>query len=80
MTEVTLLEASQHLPELLAAAAAGEGVVIVQDDGWAFRVVPTPPGAAKRPARIPRAGSCAGLIQMADDFDAPLDELREYME
>ncbi len=80
MTQVTLLEAREHLPELLAAAAAGEGVVIVQDNGWAFRVVATPPDPVKPPARIPRAGSCAGLIQMADDFDAPLDELHEYME
>ena len=25
-------------------------------------------------------GACRGLIWMADDFDAPLDEMREYME
>ena len=30
--------------------------------------------------RFPKAGSCKGMIWMADDFDAPLEELREYME
>ncbi len=29
---------------------------------------------------FPEAGSCKGMIWMADDFDAPLEELREYME
>ena len=28
----------------------------------------------------PHPGSAKGLIDMADDFDAPLEELREYME
>jgi hypothetical protein len=28
----------------------------------------------------PAAGSCKGAIWMADDFEAPLEELREYME
>jgi hypothetical protein len=29
---------------------------------------------------VPRAGSCAGLFVVPDDFDAPLEELGEYME
>jgi antitoxin (DNA-binding transcriptional repressor) of toxin-antitoxin stability system len=33
------------------------------------------------PTKEPRRpGSAAGLIEIADDFDAPLEEFREYME
>jgi antitoxin (DNA-binding transcriptional repressor) of toxin-antitoxin stability system len=75
MTQVTLPEAQQRLPELLAAARAGEQVEIVEGDGWTYRIAAAPAGKG-----VPRAGSCKGLIVMADDFDAPLDELKEYME
>jgi hypothetical protein len=29
--------------------------------------------------RIPRFGCAKGTFQMADDFDAPLDDFKEYM-
>jgi len=32
------------------------------------------------PAARPVYGSCKGKMWFADDFDAPLEELREYME
>ena len=32
------------------------------------------------PAARPVYGSCNGKMWFADDFDAPLEELREYME
>ena len=35
----------------------------------------------EKPKRKPRFGSAKGLIiYMADDFDAPLEDFREYME
>ncbi len=78
MIQVTVHEAVQSLVELLAAAQKGEGIEIRGEDGQTFRLVPNrgrPPMTGK-----PRAGSCQGLIEMSDDFDAPLEELREYME
>jgi hypothetical protein len=30
--------------------------------------------------RQPVFGSAKGMIRMADDFDAPIDDFREYME
>jgi antitoxin (DNA-binding transcriptional repressor) of toxin-antitoxin stability system len=77
MTQVTIREAQQRLPELLAAAEAGEAVEIRRANGRTFRLVANRP----RPAvsGLPRAGTCPGLIQIPDDFDAPLEELREYM-
>jgi antitoxin (DNA-binding transcriptional repressor) of toxin-antitoxin stability system len=69
MTVVTAQEAQQRLPELLAAAETGETVEIRGQNGRTFRL------AAHRirpaPTGIPRAGSCKGLIEMSDDFDAP---------
>jgi antitoxin (DNA-binding transcriptional repressor) of toxin-antitoxin stability system len=77
MTQVSVQEAQGRLPELLTAAALGEWIEIQDEHGRTFRLTavrsrPTPTG-------IPRAGSCRGLIEVPDDFDAPLDELREYM-
>jgi antitoxin (DNA-binding transcriptional repressor) of toxin-antitoxin stability system len=78
MVEVTLAEAQQRLPELLAAAEAGEGVAIRGPSGRVFHLTavrPRPPVAG-----VPKAGSCQGAFVVPKDFKAPLDELREYME
>ncbi len=74
--EVTVAEAQQRLPELLAAAEAGESVAIRDPNGRAFRltaVQPRPPATG-----VPKAGSCQGVFVVPTDFKAPLDELREY--
>jgi antitoxin (DNA-binding transcriptional repressor) of toxin-antitoxin stability system len=74
MTQVSMAEAQLCLPDLVLAAVQGEEVVIAQNDQAAVRLVPV---AAERPR--PRFGSARGQIFMADDFDAPLDDFREYM-
>jgi antitoxin (DNA-binding transcriptional repressor) of toxin-antitoxin stability system len=75
MIHVTLSQAQQQLPDLLSKAAAGQEVEI-SDNGRTFRLIANPP----RPKEPRKAGSCKGLIEMADDFDEPLEELREYWE
>lgn len=77
MLQVSVPDAQQRLPELLEAAERGEVVEICSETGRAFGLTPRRP----RPAAtgVPRAGSCKGLIEVADDFDEPLEELREYM-
>jgi antitoxin (DNA-binding transcriptional repressor) of toxin-antitoxin stability system len=77
MIHVTLSEAQQQLPDLLTKAAEGQEIEI-SDNGRTFRLIANPP----RPPRTgtPKAGSCKGLIEMGDDFDEPLEELREYWE
>jgi antitoxin (DNA-binding transcriptional repressor) of toxin-antitoxin stability system len=82
MTQVTIAEAQQRLPELLSAAEAGETVTIRSDNGRTFALVVQPPATLLNPdwPGYPYAGSAKGLIEIADDFDEPLEELREYME
>jgi antitoxin (DNA-binding transcriptional repressor) of toxin-antitoxin stability system len=78
MIRVTTTEAQKRLPDLLVEVQAGGGVEIHGENGHTFRLVANPP----RPpvTGVPRAGSCKGLIDIAEDFDAPLEELREYWE
>jgi antitoxin (DNA-binding transcriptional repressor) of toxin-antitoxin stability system len=73
MYQVKLDEATARLPDLLAAAAQGEDVLI-SDDQHTVRLVPVSHTPKRR-----QFGSAKGLISMADDFDAPLDDFREYM-
>lgn len=75
---VTLEEAQNRLPELIAAAVRGEEVVVTKDNQPAAMIVPVPPqGDRPRPV----LGSAKGkILYMAEDFDAPLEDFKEYME
>jgi prevent-host-death family protein len=75
MTQVTLQEAQARLPDLVDAAVRGEEVVIERSNRPAVRLTPV---AARKPQ--PRFGSAHGLLTVPDDFDAPLDEFRDYAE
>lgn len=75
MTRVTIEEAQNRLADLILAAAGGEEVVISGNGQPAVKLVPVP---TEKPR--PRFGSAKGLIVMADDFDAPLEDFKEYME
>lgn len=74
MQQVNLKEASSRLPGLIDAAMRGEVVLITTDDQQSVRLVPVQP--AKQPRR---PGSAKGMIHMADDFDAPLEDFQDYM-
>ncbi len=81
MTQVTIPEAQRRLPELLAAAEAGEEVMIQSDNGRTFTLAVHPPALVNPNwPGYPHAGSAKGLIEITDNFDEPLDELKEYME
>ena len=72
MVPIPVEEAQIRLPELIGEATDGEDVVIARADGTAVRLVPV-----EMEAR-PRFGSARGLFTMRDDFDAPLEDFREY--
>jgi antitoxin (DNA-binding transcriptional repressor) of toxin-antitoxin stability system len=73
MQQVPLNEAQEQLLSLVNAALQGETVLIVRDDQHTVQLVPVAPGKQPR-----KAGSAKGLVWIADDFDAPLPDFREY--
>ncbi|MEO0537508.1 MAG: DUF2281 domain-containing protein [Cyanobacteria bacterium P01_A01_bin.123] len=74
--QVNLAEVSQDLVQLVEAALHGEEIIILKEDKPVVKLTPVEP-VRRRPAK---AGSAKGLIWMSDDFDKPLEEMREYME
>ncbi len=68
-----IAEAKAQLSELVDAALAGDEVVIARRDVPLVRLV------ALESARVkPTFGKLAGRIEVADDFDAPLDDFDDY--
>lgn len=74
MPIVSLEDARVQLDLLIQSARSGEEVVITQDSEPVAKIVPVS-------SIVPRAkrGSAKHLIRfIADDFDAPLDDFRDY--
>jgi antitoxin (DNA-binding transcriptional repressor) of toxin-antitoxin stability system len=82
MTQVTITEAQRRLPELISAAEAGETVTIRGDNGRTFTLAVQLPAPMINPnwPGYPHAGSAKGLIEISDDFDEPLDDVKEHVE
>lgn len=74
MVQVSAEEARNDLPRLIDAAVNGQTVFITQDGQGTVQLVPITYSKGKR-----QSGSAKGLIHIADDFDAPLEEFKEYM-
>jgi antitoxin (DNA-binding transcriptional repressor) of toxin-antitoxin stability system len=74
MTKIDLAEAIQCFSSLAELAASGEEVIIAKDDQPFVKLVSAKPTKKRR-----KFGSAKGLIQMADDFNEPLEEFKEYM-
>jgi prevent-host-death family protein len=74
MPQVDIEEAKTYLRDLVEAAMSGIEVVITKDDRPAVKLVPLAPSKPH-----PRFGSAAGLIAMSEDFDAPLEDFKDYM-
>ena len=77
MTTVSIQEAQDKLPELIHDLAPGDEVVITDNNLTVARLV-APIAKQQRPARQP--GTLRGtVLHISPDFDAPLDEFRDYM-
>jgi antitoxin (DNA-binding transcriptional repressor) of toxin-antitoxin stability system len=76
MTSVTIEEAQAMLPEIVRQLQPGEEITITDHE--------QPLAQGRKAARTSwpcKAGSAKDSIRrIAPDFDAPLDEFREYME
>lgn len=73
--QVGIEEAKEKLSELLQLATQGEEIIIATPER-SFMLIPLEPTKKKRR----QMGALEGKIWMSDDFDEPLDEMREYME
>ena len=72
-----LAEAQARLGELIETLIPGEELRIVKDDHTIATLVRTPP----RRTEPRQPGGAKGMIlYMAEDFDAPLEDFKEYME
>lgn len=71
---VDLSQAQARLAELVQEAARGEEVILTEGGEPIAKIIPITRAQGPR-----EFGSARGLIHMAEDFDAPLEEFREYM-
>lgn len=77
-TRISIQEAQTRLPELIRDVHDGAEVVITEHNRPVARLLPAG-AAAQRQPRQP--GTLRGtVLYMAPDFDAPLDDFKEYME
>ncbi len=75
MANVTMQEAQSKLPELIHQLAPGTELVITENGRPVATLVAN--GTATRKQR--RLGTLSGTVLfMSPDFDAPLDEFKEY--
>jgi len=79
MTTLNLAEAQAQLSELVHRLAPGEEVLLTENNQPVAKIIRGQPVAAGNSR--PGPGLCKGLITfMAADFDAPLEDMKEYME
>ena len=72
--EFSIAEAKARLSEIIQKALMGEEVVIARGDKLLVKLVPVRQGESRR-----KPGSGKGqLLEMADDFDASLEDFKEY--
>jgi antitoxin (DNA-binding transcriptional repressor) of toxin-antitoxin stability system len=76
MTTVSIDEAAAKLPEIIANLLPGEGITITDHGQPLARVT-----KAERTSWPCQAGTAKdAILWIAPDFDAPLDDFREYVE
>ncbi|MFN8626455.1 MAG: type II toxin-antitoxin system prevent-host-death family antitoxin [Candidatus Binatia bacterium] len=77
MSSISIDEAQTKLPELIHGLHPGDEIVITDGEQPVARLVPAK--AAKVGKR--QLGTLSGTVTyIAPDFDAPLDDFKEYLE
>ena len=67
-------EAKTHFSRLIERALDGDEVIVAKAGKPLIRLVAIPPEAPRQP------GCAKGLVSyMAEDFDAPLEDMKDYM-
>jgi len=78
MTIVSVEQASNSLLDLIKKVNDGEEVIITEGEQPVAQIIATSIKQLKEKKKI-KAGSAKGLIEIADDFDEPLEDFEEYM-
>jgi prevent-host-death family protein len=71
---VELAQAEARLAQLIEEVKSGIEIVITRDGQPVARLLPVQEAPANR-----APGSAKGLFTVPDDFDAPLEDFRDYM-
>jgi len=78
MLTVTIEEAQAKLLDLIHQLQPDQEVVITENDQPVARLIPANKPAQRKPRQ---SGTLRGtVLYMAPDFDAPLEDFKEYME
>ena len=78
MATVTIQEAQNRLADLIHRLVPGDEVLITDNEQPVARLVSA---AVIQPKKVRQLGTLKGtVLYMAPDFDAPLDDFKEYME
>ena len=73
MQQVDITDAQTQINQLLQSALQGEEVIITRNNQPILKVIQILPIAKRR-----QRGSAKGRIWLAPDFDAPLEDFKEY--
>ena len=74
MAQASIHEAKTNLSKLIQRALAGEEVIIANAGKPVVKLVPI-----EAPTKKPKFGGWKGEVWMADDFDAELEDFKDYM-
>ena len=85
MSTITLHEAQSRLSELVHQLGPGAELIITEGQRPIARLVGItsellPPRPRPPVTGVPKAGQYEGRLVIPENFDEPLEELREYME
>lgn len=75
MYQIDISQATSSPESAFQTALSGDEIVITQNNEPILKII-----RLNNPKKRRQSGSAKGLIWMSDDFDAFLEELREYME
>ncbi len=74
VSRIELDKVADQLAELVEEVGRGGEIVITKDEQPVAKLI-----GYQEVRRTPRFGSAKGLITIAEDFDAPLEDFDEYM-
>ncbi|MDD4355897.1 MAG: type II toxin-antitoxin system prevent-host-death family antitoxin [Smithellaceae bacterium] len=75
MQAIDINQAVQHLPELVEQTISGDDIVITKEGHPVVKLV----AICVKPTHQRKFGTAKGLIKISDDFDATLNDFKEYM-